>query len=564
MRKFIGVLLVLMLVVAPVSASMIDDVNLWIDDGIKSVVSNLRTLTFTSYASSVPVQIGYDKPSEFWILSATVGWSKDSAILVKLPYGSVDDIGGGEGAKARKETTLTINPKGSYETATLTKTKINFVTNTLGGVDVPIYKVEGASWITTTVYDVSLNGQTQTVKVGMNYPSDVNLGSGAFIKNLGILSNGANAPSGDFVLMQNYDSSKWEFYRYDEVYAMKLYWEAHRPINIWASDTWYDIWKFCKDRNQLPPMQVMTANSYTFNPTTTTSVGTIQMNYDRVAYSSSIVVYIPKVLADTIIIQIGGSKAVILSKTDFKVTEGNSASFGVIVRNDGGDDYITVKATSQYYTISPVTKFMKNGETQSFFMTAYALQIDGGDKSGLPVSVMADGTDPYSGDSTTTVYGTTYDIPVIGPSKWKLTVIPKNPEGQVISTADVYIDNEKVFTGQNYVMKPKGTYTITGGNVTRLYAPTPIIVNMVDSDITKELQYSTVPSKQDEIDYTWIFWLFVIGIFVAIIYVSGLWKYIPILMNPAILIPLLYLIGIGIVIFLLWGLINAIANFKLF
>ncbi len=515
-KKLTGMLLVIMLVfnVMPASAGPIEDFNSAIDN----IINQVKTLTFTSYASSVPVQISFDKPSNFWVLSATIGWDKDNLVLVKLPTGSQDSISGTtETAKTRKEITLSITPRGSYEIATLSKYQLHFKRNFWDNCGTTCYygvtdyyQVEGANWITTTVYEASLNGNTQTIKVGMNYPADVNLGSGAFIKNLGILSNGANSPSGDYVIIKNPDNNQWEFYRYDSVQTSLNYWNNDvTSSNPTTTYTWYDVWQFLKSKNRLPVKPVMTAYEYIFNPTTTASQGTIQINYDKVAYSSSIVLYIPSSLADTITIQIGGSKAVILSKTDFKVTEGNSASFSVTVRNDGGDDYVTVKATSQYYTINPVTKFMKNGETQLFQLSAYALQIDGGDKTNLPISITADGTDPYSGDTFITVYGTTYDVPIVGPSSWKLTVIPKNPEGSVLSNADVYINNEKVFSGQNYVMKPRGDYTISGGNVTGLYTPTPAIVSIVDADKTVVLQYSTVPPEDD---YTWIFWAILFGI----------------------------------------------------
>ncbi|CAG0948846.1 MAG: hypothetical protein OIN86_13030 [Candidatus Methanoperedens sp.] len=372
---------------------------------------NLTGASFISYSSSVPVQIGYDTPSNFWVLTATVGWSKDVATLIKLPSGSTDNS-----YKTQASVDLTLTPKGSYDTASLTKNTLKFKSNILDSCpDSPCngasnyYQVEGANWKTTTMYDVSLNGQTQSVKVGMDYPADISLGRGAFIKNIGQIGNGANAPSGEFILVLNPDPNinKYEFYRYNDVMTAISAWNNHFFVGIGGS-SWTDVWNWLKANNKLPPKPVMTAKSYTFNPSDTSNYGTIQMNYDLVARSSFITIYIPSSLANTILIKIGASKAFIVSKTDFELTEGTTGSFTVTVRNDGGDDYVTVKGTSQYYMVSPVTEFMTAGSTKVFTLRVYGYDITG-DKSGLPVSVTADGTDPYNGDSIVTVYGTTHD-----------------------------------------------------------------------------------------------------------------------------------------------------------
>lgn len=546
-KKIIGIMIVMMMLLVPTaSAGIIEDINQKIDNFVK----NAKTLTFTSYASSVPVQIGFDKPTNFWIITGTVGWQKDSMVLIKLPTDKKDDIGNGEYAQPQNSITLTIDPKGSYETATLSKADYYFVCNSLdlGGTSckTTFYRVEGANWITTTVYDVSLNGQSQTVKVGMNYPADVNLGQGAFIKNLGIISNGANAPSGDFVLVLNPDTNQYEFYRFYDLQNMVKLWNEYKPYNVWTSYTWPDVWTFLKSKGWLPPKPVMTAKTYTFNPSGDGNLGTLQMNYDKVAYSSFISVYIPSSLANTIILKMGASIATILSKTDFKVTEANSASFTVTVRNDGGDDYVTVKATSPYYTINPVTEFMPAGSTKVFTLTAYALEVTG-DKSGMPVSVTADGSDPYRGDTTTTVYGTTYDKST-GISDYKLTVIPKSPTGTVISNAKIYIDGNYVFSGQNYVMKPRGDYTITSEITDGFYPPTAKKITMGEAEQTVMLQFANAPQGDD---LTWIFWG-IVAIIITILFMKlGIAQ--AILKQPALIIVLVLVLFI---LYFLWQLFN--------
>lgn len=366
---------------------------------------SLTKASFTSYSGNVPVQIGYDKQSSFWILTATVGWTKDTTILVKLPSGSSDKIGT-ETIKSQKDMELTLTPKGSYDTASLSRNDLVYKTSVWNcqscfpGV-VPSYQVEGANWITTTVYDVNFNGQSKTVKVGMSSPSDIDIGQRAFIKNLGIISNGANAPSGDYILIQNPESNQYEFYRLSDVQNAFGYWNLNIPWT--GGSSWPEVWQFLKIKGKLPPKPVMTAKSYTFNPSVDGNIGTIQMNYDNTAQSSFISVYIPSSLADTIVLKIGASKAVIIDKTDIKVTSASTASFSVTVRNDGGDDYVTVKATTPYGMINPVTKFMTSGASEKFLMEFYAYEVTS-DKTSLPISVTADGTDPYNGDSTTTVY----------------------------------------------------------------------------------------------------------------------------------------------------------------
>lgn len=533
MTSKITLFIILLLITAPAASASAFEIT----DIFKNIKNDLKKLTFTSYASSVPVQIGYDKPSNFWIVSGTIGWQKDQMVLVKLPANEKDDIGSNEFAKAQNTITITFDPKGSYETAPLTKQPLYFTSNYITGSKsvTYYYQVEGASWKTTTVYDVSVNSDTKTVTVGMDAPADVPLGQGVFVKNLGILPNGANAPSGDYIMLLNPENNRYEFYSKSDVQTAINYWASNIPFRVFGEYTWADVWAFLKQKNWLPPKPVTTATSYDLLQTTTGDYGFIKMTYPKVAYSSSIAVYIPSSLANTVILKMGASKAKITGTTSFKTTEGQQASFTVTVRNDGGDDYVTVKAQSSYYTIQPVTQFMAAGETKVFTLTAYALEITG-DQSSLPISVTADGSDPYNGDDTTTIYATTYDSGA-GNTNAKLTVKPLSPTGTVLSNAEISIDNTFVFKGQNYVTKPKGEYTISSKNVDGFYTPVPARVTMNGVDQTVTLQFTTAPQGED---LTWIFWGIIGLIIVFIVFKTGPGA--QIIKNPVLMLVVIVLL----------------------
>lgn len=90
------------------------------------------------------------------------------------------------------------------------------------------------------------------------------------------------------------------------------------------------------------------------------------------------------------------------------VSEREYAELKVDVINKGGEDYISVKPTSNYWAFTPDTKLLKAGEITTFTLKGYALEVTG-DKCNLPIDIVVDGSDPYSGDDTTRIYGCIYD-----------------------------------------------------------------------------------------------------------------------------------------------------------
>lgn len=548
--KIIIFLVLSMLLVAPAQATFLND----LDSKIRGAITGL---TISSYSSSVPVQIGYDKTQNFWVITGTIGWSKDQLTLIKLPASTSDKIDGTtDTAKAQRETLIQFDPKGSYETAPITRADIHFrqsAWNNDGtaygsgsGVS-QAYKVETGAWITKTVYSVAVNGQWQTVEVGMTSAADVNLRNGVFVKNLGILPNGANFPGGNWMFVYNPDSRVYELYTTTDVQNSITYWNNNYPLIGYGSG-WAGVWQFLKDKNRLPSKPVMTAIS--MEPITENGdYKYIKLTYPKVAQSSMIALYVPSSLADTIIINMGGSKGVIVGTPVItEATDKQRATLTLTVRNNGGDDYITVKPTSNYYQFSAIgegTKSIKNGETAQFTFSAYALDVSSNCLRCASINILVDGTDPYSGDSGTVIYGTIYDgddTPT-GATTWKLTIRSLKPDGTVLTDAPIYINNELIGKGQTSAMKPRGDYIISSQNTSGLFAPSPATVTMNGQDITQTLQFTTAP-QVDIVDLTWIFWG-VLGLIVA--YIAFKQGFIAFLTkNPS------YLILVAFMVFILY------------
>ncbi len=117
MKKIIGILLILMLMVIPVSASVIDDANTWLDNGIKNMMGNLRSLS--SYVGSQTVScndasVSCSMTGDIFIIRTDVQAGEDSLTLV-IPAGQTFTLSD-RVIKTDQPVTLTLTPKTPYMT----------------------------------------------------------------------------------------------------------------------------------------------------------------------------------------------------------------------------------------------------------------------------------------------------------------------------------------------------------------------------------------------------------------------------------------------------------------
>ena len=532
MKRTIIISILAMLLLSNVaSASFVDD----LDQSVRSAINKITHLTFFSYSKDVPIQIGSASPTSYWVISGNVGWAKDTLFLFKLPAGTTY-TSGSDILKTQKPVEISFAPIGVYETATLTKSVL--VTGWAGS---EAYYIDPI-WRGSTVYEVTANGQTKTVTIDMNSPNEIAFSNGIYVDNLGILPRGINPPSGDLIWVKNGKTGAWGVYRHTDVQVALNAWHSD-PISL-IYGSYYDWWNWMEQKGSTPTKPNFA--EITIRPIQNNYLDftALEFKYPMASASSVISAKIPASLADVIVVKIGASKPVLISKTDPQnVQGGQQVTFNVVVRNDGGDDYVTVKGSGAYDSVTPVTKFMIAGSTTTFNMVSMT-QSSATDTS-ANINMMIDGTDPYYTDPTFTVTHTIYSSS--NNANYKLTVIPKSPAGAVLSNAPIKINGVQEFTGQNYVVKPAGTYEITSENTGTFYAPTPKSVNL-NSDTTVELQFSDAPQGED---MTWIFWG-IIGI-VLLVILAKLNVLQMITKNPAMLIVLIVLLFI---LYFLWQLFS--------
>ena len=584
MRKFIGVLLVLMLVVAPVSASVLDDVNLWIDNGIKSIISNLPKLSIANIGT-VFVTCSSENPScsysgENWHITTNI-LSSNQILQITLPKGTTwTDSQTKVKATTGSDVILKIIPDKAVIRKSVSKTTLTYrACETLWGTVCasvyPIngYEPSGATSYKEVYYRVELISGGQTYGVDKKYSynnlegffiSD-NKGNQARLTPSYMIDSGYNIELSNIVYLDNgytgYDAFFQNTYKPSVDYVNKYIYESGSPKN------WLDFLNAMKSKGGLRIVDDISPNVVNSEAVIEYPGGTVGLQGELL---------IPKAMATTITVQMEEGKPRVdsftLSPSTWTIGQG-VVSMEVKFTNIGqSPDWFTIGITP---TSVGVLNYVQDRvyvqpNTQGTFTVRLTPTATSDSTTDIVAIVTASST--FFTDRKVATLKTVKPVEDCGifgctVKTQKVVIKAVNEQGSVLSNALIFVDGRQ--ESQNgYFEKDMvlGKHYATTDNSTNknLYAPTQLNFELKGGGIqTYELRFTTTP-QDDGNDMTWIFWLFVIGVFIAIIYVSGLWKYIPILLNPAIIIPLLYLIGIGIVIFLLWGLINAIANFKLF
>jgi len=575
MRKFIGILLILMLVVVPVSASVIDDMNLWIDNGIGAVLKSIKTLSLPTY-STITVRCDEgatcSQSGENWAVSMNT-LQNAQTLRMTLPSGTKQIVGDVE-VTTQGTVTIEIRDKPPIETVPVYQTSMMYVMRT--GVlwlqeefPVPAYERSGVSSVITTNYDVQLIaplGNSQILSKSYDYrnPSTIYLKDGA--GNTATITPEHQVSGGYIVSIASVifaDNGYGTYQMYDKVdflkYLEQVNYDVRMTLTPWAPPhTWVEFLGLMKTKGLRVWEDVPVVKSGTNNMILTYPAGSVGTRLQAI---------IPKKMALTLeVIQHYGEPEIVstdLSPSTIAVGQGYQ-TLTVKVINKGSED--TISVSLPYINGMSVTNVINSliiAKDRTGTFVFYLTPTLSASNPSLPIRILV--TAHGSGIQTEkTIYSNVQVLPPDVKTQDMIITAYGTDKVAILSNAPLFVNGQQAGIGSVRVNKPLGTYMVTTNNNSNptLYAPTPLEVVLSGGEPKEvKLYFSSTPQSDD---YTWIFWLFVIGIFVAIIYVSGLWRHIPILLNPAIIIPLLYLIGFGIVIFLLWGLINAIANFKLF
>jgi len=373
-----------------------------------SRIFQLPRLAVYAYATNVPVE-GMQYKGGYWIISSTIRESQSFKLVLNK--------GSSEGqSKTTSEVGILITPLAPYSTTNMEPFNLIYYTSIQQGKQyAPAYDINDASWLTTTVYEVSVF--KNTIQVGEprrvdfdytkkeNYNVDINTGEGiATVKNLGMEPQGANVPSGDLVLVYDPDGDTHIFNK-DDFRAMIDHWNAfHTYVWFWQTYTWNDVWKDAVNANTLPSDVKLT---HVENWQVSTNKDEITLTYRDIVFAGNIAIYIPADLADTVVIKVMAAKPKIVKVDPERlpeIDEGTKSSFSVTVQNVGEKGTISISPVSDRYAFTATTpsfKNMKANEQAIFGFEAFALNTEG-NTGILTIKLVASG----EGGSDTYLYYT--------------------------------------------------------------------------------------------------------------------------------------------------------------
>jgi hypothetical protein len=351
--------------------------------GAVAVVAQLPRLAVYSYAKTVPVQIGKDAATDYWIISSSV--TEQQAFKMVLNKGSQSGD-----TKTASEVGLLISPLNPYSKTNLDVYTIEYLSEAFGinRQKAPSYAVNTAGWLTTVAYELSVyknNVQVGTMtRVDFNYKTDRNIeidtGEGKIVvKNLGQLPQGVSVPTGDYVVVFDPDGDKHVFVKSDFSDMIHAWndWEYYHGLR---ATEWKDVWDMAKTERWLPnDVQFAHISDIQY----TTDMDYVTMTYSDIVFAGDIAVYIPSDLADTVIINVLAAKPQIVQVVPDplpKIKEGNKSSFCVTVKNVGTQGTIHVSVSSDRYSFTPTTDSWRNmaeGSQAIFGWDAYALNVEG-------------------------------------------------------------------------------------------------------------------------------------------------------------------------------------------
>lgn len=581
-QLIVGLIIVLMLANTG-SASIIDDINIAIDTGIKSVLKNILSLAIPGIGS-VNISCGTGQMTcaysgEYWHITTNT-MTNEQILQMTLPEGTIwKNEQTGETATTGSNVILKIIP----DAAVIKKSVIpySYSWKCLLGFKTcyppanSAYQPSGASSEKEIYYTVELTSlDTKYTKSQMySYANQGivemtdNQGNKAILTPSYVISSGHNIELAGIIYLDN----GYGVYRpyFDSTFQTALNAYTNYPEDYLGFITEMKKRGLTEVSDIGQPIKNAAGNQFTI----TYPGGSVGLQSELL---------ISKAMASTVTAQMNQGKPQI-DKMDFSPSEWNAGVPNQII---GITIFVTNVGTStDWFTCTLDTgigsiNYIKN-----------RIQIDAGKSNYCSIQLTPSGSSSLAITArVTSTLGTVSMTKILNhvaaPTgcgilgneicKQRVQVTAyKLPEKVRISNAKIFLDNAQVSDNGYYEGDVVyGNHVFTSDNVTingiLYYPPTPYEVNL-QGGATKviDLDFSTTPDDSDLNDYSWLLWPGLIVLLVIILYITGLYKNILgfgsiLLGNPMAVMGLLYLILAVILIVILWGIYNSIVNFKLF
>jgi hypothetical protein len=360
--------------------------------GFVLIATFMPKLSVYSYAKEVPVQIGYDSVKNYWVLSAIINEETEFKCILHSKTEKMVEENTKYQATSEVGILFTAGTPDSITNLFVTNYKFVKVRGLFGvgyqEEQVPAYDVDDANWLTSAHYKVALykNGNELVSKdVTVNYKEKhyVNLDTGegtVRIENLGLLPYGVEVPSGDLVYVYNPTKDKFVLVDKADLVNMINAWNhyiVYETLETIQSHSWGDVWIWAKNNGKEPrEITLEHVSEVKVNADKTK----ITLIYAGMVFSADITIYIPSDLADTVIIKLNNPKPKIVSITpkEISLNEGQKQKVSIMVKNEGTKGSISLSLFSDYFAFEPITSLtreFKEGETYTFEVNAYALNV---------------------------------------------------------------------------------------------------------------------------------------------------------------------------------------------
>lgn len=550
--KLIIFLVLSMLLVYPVQASFMTDLDNAIGNSFNKIAQAAKSLSIPT-VGSVTIRCNSGaacgQEGENWNIGMT-SMSNAQTIDLELQPG-IKSLSGNAELTTGASVTIEVTEKAPIQTVPVTLNTNNRYTLRNGFLGVMnsytanAYERSSISSTITTNYDIVLRtADITTAPISKSYdyrnPQTIylkdNAGNTATVSPSHQVSGGIVTDVGSVFFVDNgygtieaFDKVNFKYYL-DKVNS-EVQWFNSDPQS-WAQF--------------LARMKALGLQQFTDLPLSRTGNNLI-MTYPVGSVGTQLQAIIPKAMARTITVIQNWGEPVIDSSTlnPQQLIKGQGLStLTVKVTNRGSADTINVNIpNSNGATVTVITNSMRlaAGQQGTFsFMLNPTVSTD----SNLPITITA--TAGGSGiQDTETVY-LSVKVPTTTNPPAKQTVIVKTytPEGAILSNAPIFKNGQQVGSGTYEDNLPLGKYVFTTDNTTNpnYFAPTLQETTLTGgAPINIALTFSTTP-PEDVLDLTWLFWG-ALGLIVGYIALKA--GFIAFLMkNPAYILLVIFMIFI--------------------
>jgi hypothetical protein len=395
------------------------------------------SLSVESVSESVPIQLGYNVPQSYWILTASLDETINFKLVLSSGSNATVDPTLGTYAYAKSEVSVCFQPVVAYSETAMYPANLTYTTEyypslswppvTVQSKDSPAYTINGAGWLTTLSYNVQVYkngvmlGVNQAIQANYKQNQMIQLSTGSgnpqiTLFNQGQLSQGVSPPAGDWVLVYDPSGVYHVFDRADFI-NMLTYFDSNgvKTQHAYYYWTWSEVWSWCQANGCLPPDEKSWFTNVV-NWEIPKDNHDLTITYPFNAFSELISLYVPSSLADTVIIQENDPIPKIVSVIPSSINNLKSGYYTYVtvqVQDIGTDGDIAVSLTdpNNYFSFAPATSnagggFFKANQTESMSWKATALAVGQSGASGT-INVLAQGR---GGTATATIsYQITYN-----------------------------------------------------------------------------------------------------------------------------------------------------------